>query len=168
MMFDILNRTGRKVGCLSYGIHPDERSLGPSLFGNLEIQLDFFLNQIPREHHEFPMAVLDNISVYNKRRGHGRRAIQAFHCHLKEKGVNVVFIRVSAQGDELELGLKWRRKFYESEGYVCLHSGGTKVSWYFWMYRTMDQSTHPDRPTAMILREASEVTDNVEVFDVDT
>jgi hypothetical protein len=152
--YKILDPEGEASGTLSIALCEDYTSLDEIMgFSKLEESAKFtnhpspsscgfqhFQKQLPiRE--IYPVAVLIDIEVkYKKRKkGLGRKAIQAFKIIAEEHGSQLGLLRIGTTGgdQDYESGVCWRRQFYESESWRCFETPPIKGLTLVWMYQIL-------------------------------
>jgi GNAT superfamily N-acetyltransferase len=148
----VVDRDGSEAGSLRLAVCPDYEALNKEMpFSNLEgwaafqghsspasCGFSFFQRQFPIT-DIYPVAILEDIEIQrNKRRmGIGRRSIVAFRAIAQEYKCRLGLLRIGTQGDEIETGLEWRKRFYERDGWVRLEAPPIRELLPTWMYHLL-------------------------------
>lgn len=108
----------------------------PSSFG-----FQYFKNQLPVT-EIYPVAVLNNLEINykNRKTGLGRKAVRAFRVIAEEYKARLGLLRIGTTGtgdEDYEGALKWRIRFYESEGWRCFKTPPIRGLVLVWMYHLL-------------------------------
>jgi hypothetical protein len=114
MDFNVIHR-GSRLGILSIVTCLNAQQAHPNVFGGIPCAMEFFENQMPD--FKYPIAVLKNIEMDNRRKGDGTMTMKQFHHWAKVRGIPFGILTVGIEGDDYESELKWKINFYQRVGW---------------------------------------------------
>jgi GNAT superfamily N-acetyltransferase len=166
MTFDVLDQSGSPVGRLKMAICHDYDELESHLpFSNLPSGFDHFARQLPTQ-DIYPVAVLSDLAIHDdrQRQGFGRLAIRAFIAVSLRHQAKLGVLKVGTQGDPYCSGLRWRRRFYISEGWKSFRKPNVRGLVIHWMYHLLDRPPSVDRDISTILSQVDEDAEFLRLF----
>lgn len=151
MDFNVKFTDRGNVGTISCQICSSSMEAQRPVLGGIDCPIRWFEQQIP--FFSYPAAVLSNIAMDNPRRGDGRQTMRAFHRWASRHGALFAFLRIGTQGDDFCQGVRWRRRFYKSEGWTSLRRPRLPHLVLHWMYRRLDPEMNQTEDCNIVFEE---------------
>jgi hypothetical protein len=147
--YSIIQQNGQSCGELRFSICENYESLAKKMVFVDDEQCDrdscsaplysqHFLRQLPTK-DVYPVAFLEDLNVHPNLRkmGIAHQAMRAWRVLISEYHARLGWLRIGTSvGEDYYAGMQWRKKFYESEGWVSFQSPPPPII-LVWMYHLL-------------------------------